>query len=280
VQSVLTLLLNDLATLVDKLVLILDDYHVITLPGIHHGLTFLLEHQPPQLHIVLSTRADPPLPIARLRAKGQLGELRIRELTFTAGEATTFLTQVMELDLDAQDIQALKKRTEGWIVGLQLAALAIKSPPSAQPKADARAFVEAFTGSHRYILEYLTEEVVHRQPATIQRFLLQTSILERMCGPLCDAVLAEGEAFNAQAIAPRPDTRVDSQAMLHTLQRNNLFVVPLDSEQFWYRYHHLFADLLANLLPDAVQHLFRLYRLEPEHVYWAKGMVPYTEAAW
>ncbi len=239
VQSVLTPLLNDLAALSHALVLILDDYHVISNRAIHDGLVFLLDHQPQQLHLVTSTRADPPLPISRLRVRGQLTEIRADDLRFTANEAAAFLNEVMGLDLTLKDVQALETRTEGWIAGLQLAAL------SMQGRKDKQAFVAAFTGSHHYVLEYLTEEVVYRQPKAVQQFLLQTSILERLSGSLCDCV-----------------TEGDSATMLERLRRDNLFVVQGDDEHHWYRYHHLFADLLNNLQrkKSSPEHIAELHR--------------------
>jgi LuxR family maltose regulon positive regulatory protein len=226
VQSVLTPVLNDLTARCGKIVLVLDDYHVISTPAIHKGLTFLLDHQPPQLHLAISTRADPPLPIARLRARGQLTELRADDLRFTAEEVAAFLNGTMGLGLPPEDVAALEARTEGWISGLHLAAL------SMQGRKDAHAFVETFTGSHHYIIEYLVEEVLSRQPGPVQRFLLQTSILDRLCASLCDA-LTGGH---------------DGADMLKRLQRDNLFTVPLDDEGHWYRYHHLFGDLLRKRL--------------------------------
>jgi len=189
-------------------------------------MTFLLEHLPPQLHLILATRADPPLPLARLRAQGQLTEVRTADLRFGAAEAGTFLQEVMGLDLEDSDIATLQNRTEGWIAGLQLAGLSL------QGRADVSTFLAAFSGSHRYVLDYLSEEVLSRQPAAVQTFLLHTSILERLSGPLCDAV-TEQEG---------------SQAMLDALERANLFVVALDDERRWYRYHHLFAQALRRHL--------------------------------
>jgi LuxR family maltose regulon positive regulatory protein len=230
-HTILGALLNDIAALprspsLAPILLVLDDYHLIATPQIHAGLAFLLEHQPPTLHLVIATRADPPLPLSRLRARGQLTELRADDLRFSPGEAATFLNAVMGLDLAAGDVAALEARTEGWIAGLQLAALSL------QGRADARRFIAAFSGSHHYVLEYLVEEVVRRQAEPVRRFLVQTSILDRLRGPLCDAVTGGDE----------------SHAMLADLHRRNLFLVPLDDEHRWYRYHHLFADLLRNLL--------------------------------
>jgi len=206
--------------------LVLDDYHVITADPVHRGMAYLVEHLPPQLHLILATRADPPLPLARLRAKGQLTEVRAADLRFGATEASTFLQAVMGLDLPPEAIATLESHTEGWIAGLQLAALSL------QGRTDVSAFLAGFTGSHRYVLDYLSDEVLARQPAAVQQFLLQTSVLERLSGPLCDAV-TEQEG---------------SQAMLETLEKANLFVVALDDERRWYRYHHLFAEVLRSHL--------------------------------
>ncbi|CAG0969337.1 Serine/threonine-protein kinase PknK [Anaerolineae bacterium] len=221
-QTILTSLLNDVAALDHAIILVLDDYHVISNQAIHEGMTFLIEHLPQQLHLVIATRADPLLPISRLRARGQLTELRVADLRFTPDEAAAFLNDSMNLGLTAQDVQALEARTEGWIVGLQLAALSMEG------RADAHAFIEAFTGSHHYVLEYLADEVLQRQPESLQRFLIETSILNRMCAPLCNAVTE----------------RSNSTGVLADLNRRNLFVTPLDSEHYWFRYHHLFAELL------------------------------------
>ena len=208
--------------------LVLDDYHAIDSKPVDETLTFLLEHLPPQMHLVITTREDPHLPLARLRARGQLTELRAADLRFTSAEAAGFLNQVMGLNLSAEDIAALETRTEGWISGLQLAAL------SMQGRSDAASFIKSFTGSHHFVLDYLVEEVLRQQPESIQAFLLRTSILERLCGPLCDAVLL--------------DPTVSGQETLEYLERANLFIVPLDNERRWYRYHHLFGDLLRQRL--------------------------------
>jgi LuxR family maltose regulon positive regulatory protein len=225
-QAILTRLLNQVTALPQRVVFVLDDYHLISDLAIHEGLAFLLEHLPPQMHVVMSTRADPPLPIHRLRARGQLTELRSDDLRFIPDEAAAFLNAAMGLDLAREDVETLEARTEGWIVGLQLAALSL------QDRADAHEFIAAFSGGHHYVLEYLTEEVVRRQPEPVQRFLMQTSILSRLCGPLCDAVTGGN----------------DGEAMLAHLRQRNLFILPLDDEYHWHRYHHLFADLLGNLL--------------------------------
>ena len=226
-ETVLALLTNDLVNRgAGDFALVLDDYHVLTEESIQRGMTFLLDHLPPQLHLVLATRANPPLPLARLRAQGQLCEVRIADLRFGAAEASAFLQEVMGLDLETEDIATLERRTEGWIAGLQLAALSL------QGRADISAFQATFSGSHRYVLDYLSDEVLERQPASVQQFLLHTCILERLSGPLCDAVTAQE----------------GSQAMLEGLERANLFVVALDDERRWYRYHHLFAQALRSLL--------------------------------
>lgn len=224
-QVVLTTLLNGLVSLPRGAILILDDYHLISDPAIHEGVSFLLEHLPPSMHVVISTRADPPLPMHLLRARGQLSELRSADLRFTAVEAAEFLNRAMGLELTTEDVEALEARTEGWVVGLQLAALSLQGRP------DAHEFITSFSGGHHYVLEYLTQEVVRRQPEAVQRFLMQTSLLDRLCAPLCNAVTSEG----------------DGAAMLAYLRQRNLFIVALDQEHRWHRYHHLFADLLGNL---------------------------------
>ncbi len=234
----LTALLNDLAALGD-VILVLDDYHVIESAPIDEALTFFADHLPPQLRLVIATREDPPLPLARLRARGQLTELRAADLRFTPAEAAAFLNEVMRLNLSASDIAALETRTEGWIAGLQLAAL------SMQGRSDTTNFIQAFTGSHRFVLDYLMEEVLQRQTERLRSFLLQTALLERLSGSLCDAVTE----------------RNDSRGMLDALEQGNLFVVPLDDQRQWYRYHHLFADVLqARLMeeqPDRVSAIHR-----------------------
>jgi LuxR family transcriptional regulator, maltose regulon positive regulatory protein len=230
--SILTALLNDLTTIRDHFVLVLDDYHVLDAKPIDQALTYLVEHLPPHMHLVIATREDPPLPLARLRARGHLTEVRATDLRFTHSEATAFLTQVMGLTLSAQDIARLSTRTEGWIAGLQLAAL------SMQGHKDTTSFVTSFTGSHHFVLDYLAEEVLGQQSEHIQTFLLRTSILDRLCGPLCDAVLMDPSA--------------SGQATLAYLERANLFIVPLDNERRWYRYHHLFADLLRQRLQQSI----------------------------
>jgi len=227
-EVILTALLNEITNIPHHFILVLDDYHVLDSKPVDNVLTFLLEHLPPQMHLVIATREDPHLPLARLRARGQLTELRAADLRFTPAEAAEFLGQVMGLNLSAEDIAALEARTEGWIAGLQLAAL------SMQGHQDVTSFIQSFTGSHHFVLDYLVEEVLHQQTESIQTFLLRTSILDRLCGSLCDAVLLDPSA--------------SGQETLEYLEHANLFIVPLDNERHWFRYHHLFADLLRQRL--------------------------------
>jgi LuxR family maltose regulon positive regulatory protein len=221
-EAVLAALMNELALAPADLFLVLDDYHVITSPAVNGAVTFLLENLPPNLHLIISSRADPPIPIARLRSQGQVVEIRADELRFTPDEAAAFLTHTMGLTLTPEQVAVLDERAEGWIAGLQMAALSMRG------REDVDAFIQAFAGTNRFILDFLVEEVLAREPEEIQTFLLQTALLTRLSGPLCDAVT----------------DRADSQQMLERLERCNLFVVPLDDDRCWYRYHHLFADLL------------------------------------
>ena len=220
-------------------ILVLDDYHLIDAPAVQEGLAFLIEHLPLRVQLVIGTRADPRLPLARLRARGELVEIRAADLRFTAEESAAYLTGSMGLALTAHDVATLEGRTEGWIVALQLAALSL------QGRSDAAGFIETFAGDDRFVVDYLVEEVLQRQPHRVRRFLLQTSILPRLTGPLCDALTGEH----------------DGAAMLETLERTNLFMVPLDDQRRWYRYHHLFADMLAARLrdeaPDTIAPLHR-----------------------
>ena len=226
--SILMALLNEITTISDHFVLVLDDYHVLDAKPIDQALTFLLDHLPPKMHLVIATREDPPLPLARLRVGGHLTELRVTDLRFTLSEAAEFLNQGMGLNLEAQDIARLSTRTEGWIAGLQLAAISL------QGHEDATSFITSFTGSHHFVMDYLVEEVLGQQSESLQTFLLRTSILDRVCGSLCDAVLLDASA--------------SGQATLEYLERANLFIVPLDNERRWYRYHQLFAELLRQRL--------------------------------
>jgi LuxR family maltose regulon positive regulatory protein len=225
-ESVLTSLINEIATSPDRIIFVLDDLHLIDAPTVYEALTFLLENLPPTMHLVIATREDPLLSLSRLRVRGQLTEIRAADLRFTSSEAAEFINQVMELELSVEDIAALESRTEGWIAGLQLAAI------SMQGHADISRFVKSFTGSHRLVLDYLIEEVLNQQPENVQTFLLQTSILDRLTGSLCDALTGHD----------------NGQAILEMLERANLFIIPLDEERRWYRYHHLFADLLRQRL--------------------------------
>jgi LuxR family maltose regulon positive regulatory protein len=239
IETVLTAVLNELGAVPDDLWLVLDDYHLVDGPDLQAGMTFLLEHLPPQVHLVISTREDPALPLARLRARGELVEVRAADLRFTPEEAAAYLNKAMGLALTARDVAALEGRTEGWIAALQLAALSL------QGRDDVAGFIAGFAGDDRYIVDYLAEEVLARQPEHVQQFLLQTSILSRLNGSLCDAVTGQH----------------GGKATLEALDRANLFLVPLDDRRGWYRYHQLFADVLRTHLlddrPDAVPDLHR-----------------------
>ena len=238
-EPLLTSLINDIAATPQPFILVLDDYHLIHTLPIHQQLAFLLAHQPPSMHLGLVSREDPPLPLSRLRARGQTVEIRQNDLRFTADETTEFLRRMMRLELSSADVAALHRRTEGWVAGLQLAALSLRGHD------DIHQFVQSFTGSHRYVLDYLIEEVFKQQPADVQDFLLKTSILDRFTAPLCDAIAA----------------REDSRELLLALEQANLFIVPLDESRQWYRYHRLFAELLRHRLeiesPDGIAHLHR-----------------------
>ncbi len=231
-EPLVTSLINEIAASPRSVVLVLDDYHLIKALPIHQQLAFLVEHQPARMRLVIATREDPPLPLARLRARGQTLEIRQDDLRFSREECADFFRSVMALDLSQEDIAALERRTEGWIAGLQLAALSMHG------RGDLRDFVRAFSGSSRYILDYLVEEVLQRQSPDAQNFLLNTSILDRFSAPLCDAVVERG----------------NSRDMLWALEQANLFIVPLDQTREWYRYHHLFADLLQHLLKIEAPH--------------------------
>jgi LuxR family transcriptional regulator, maltose regulon positive regulatory protein len=225
-RAILTVLLNELATITTDWIVVLDDYHLASSTESDQALQFFLEHMPPQLHLVVVTREDPQLPLARLRARGQLNELRPADLRFTLAEVAAFLTQFMALELSLDQIALLETRTEGWIAGLQLAALSMQNHP------DLAGFLQVFRGDHRYIMDYLVDEVLQRQPTAIRRFLLQTAILDRLHGSLCDAVTGQ----NGSAL------------QLEALERGNFFLIPLDTTRHWYRYHHLFAEALATQL--------------------------------
>jgi len=227
-EPVWAFLVNQLCSLPEHVILVLDDYHFITVAIVHQAVTYLLEHMPAQVHLAILTRTDPALPLSRLRARGQLTEIRAADLRFTDDEAVAFLNDWMALGLADDDVAKLVARTEGWIAGLQLAALSMEG------REDVQGFISAFSGSHRYIVDYLVDEVLDRQPGAEREFRLCTSILERMNGALCDALLG----------------RTNGQATLAALEQANLFLVPLDDERRWYRYHHLFAQVLRSCLQE------------------------------
>ncbi|UCD38255.1 MAG: helix-turn-helix transcriptional regulator [Fidelibacterota bacterium] len=226
IETVLTSLINDITGRSIEITLVLDDYHLVDTQQINHIVEFLLTHSPARLHLIISTRSDPALPLARLRARGQLTEVRASDLCFSIEETSQFIQKGAGIDLSSDELGKLVSRTEGWIAGLQLAALSMRG------RNDYATFINSFTGDERHIADYLVEEVLNRQPEEVQTFLLETSILERLSGPLCDAVVG----------------RDGSQQILRELERSNLFIVPLDSERFWFRYHHLFAELLHQRL--------------------------------
>ena len=230
IESILINMINDVINMPNDMALILDDYHVVDAKPIHDLMAFLLENLPEQMHLIIATRSDPPLPVARVRSQNQMTEIRAVDLCFTADETSTLFTESLNLQLSAEDIQLLEKRTEGWAAGLQLAALSL------QGRNDPSGFLNRFKGDNRYIADYLTEEVLSRQPERLRHFLLQTSILKRLSGPLCDAVTQQE----------------NGRQTLNALEKANLFVIPLDDARRWYRYHHLFADLLGQRL--RIQH--------------------------
>jgi LuxR family maltose regulon positive regulatory protein len=226
IEPILINLLNDVNRISTDFAFVLDDYHLVDAKPIHNMITFLLENLAEQMHMIIATRSDPPLPLARLRSQNLLTELRAADLSFTNDEATRLFNQNIDLQLSARDIQLIETRTEGWAAGLQLAALSL------QGRKDPSGFIKGFKGDNRYIADYLTEEVLNRQPEDLRNFLLKTSILGRLCGPLCDTVTDQE----------------NSEQVLNDLEKANLFVIPLDDERRWYRYHHLFADLLEQRL--------------------------------
>src|SRR5512135_447346 len=226
-QTLLTALINEISAQSEPLLLVMDDLHVIHAQPVLDALGFLLEHIPPELHLVLLSRSDPPLPLGRMRARNQVLDVRAEHMRFDPGEVAIFLRDVMDLDLTADDVATLEARTEGWVVGLQLAALSLRG------SRDAHGFVAEFASRQDYMVDYLVEEVLSSQPENVRTFLLQTSGLGRMCGALCDAVLEPGGEKGSAG-----------QAMLEALDQMNLFIMPLDEERQWYRYHHLFADVL------------------------------------
>ena len=239
IDSVITLLINELSVLADDLTLVLDDYHLAEGPDIQPGVAFLVEHLPPQVHVIISSRADPALPLSRLRARGELVEVRAADLRFTITESTEYLNDVSRLGIEPSDVAVLEARTEGWAAALQLAALSL------QGRDDPTRFIAGFAGDDRFVVDYLADEVLDRQPDHRRRFLLESSVLERLTGSLCDAVTG----------------RTDGQAMLELLERQNLFIVPLDDKRRWYRYHRLFDDVLqARLLDERPGDVAELHR--------------------
>ena len=233
-ESILSVLINEISTAFHDFALVLEDYHVIELREIHHIVTFLLEHMPPQMHLVILTRSDPPFPLARYRARGELSEIRVKDLRFSSDATIFLLNDIAGLELSDESIQTLIDRTEGWITGLQLAALSIKG------REDSSEMISAFSSGHEYIFDYFIEEVLDRQSDALKKFLLQTSILDRLNASLCEAVTGQ----------------TDGQATLEHLEKANLFLTSLGNEYGWYRYHHLFADVLQN----------RLRRFYPEQI--------------
>jgi len=257
-DTLINLLINEISAHATPFILVLDDFHIIQAQPILAMVMFLLEHMPPQMHLVLLSRTDPPIPLSRLRVRNQLVDIRAEQLRFTPDEIADFL-ELMELKLTPGDIATLEARTEGWIAGLQLAALSMKGTK------DIHSFVEAFAGSHHYIMDYLAEEVLQLQPERVRLFLLKTSILERMSGPLCDAVVVVDDM-----------ERINGQAMLESLEQKHLFVIPLDDVRHWYRYHQLFADVLNRYLekqfPDWLPELHR----RASRWYGQNGFIPET----
>ena len=258
VEAHLTHLINDIAKLKRHICLILDDYHSIQNQIIHQAVSFLLEHRPAQLHLVIATRADPPLPLAKLRAKSEMMELRLSDLRFTTQEAADFLNHTMGLKISTEDVPRITRRTEGWIAGLQMAALSMQSTN------DVSGFITAFTGSHHYVFDYLLEEILGRQSPEIHRFLLYTSILDQLTGPLCDALL-EGDEESTP-------TR-SSSVILEELEHANLFIVPLDNEHHWYRYHPLFAELLRGHLQQNDSSHLPVLQIRASAWFEAQGLI-------
>lgn len=246
IDAILTSLVNEIDALGRDIILVLDDYHMIEAPEIHDAVSFLIEHLPSQMCLVLGTRTDPPFPLHRLRARGELVEIRADDLRFSQDETELLLEKLLNQQLPESDLKALDSRVEGWAAGLQMAAL------SMQDREDIHGFVETFSGSHRFIMDYLTEEIFNNQTGAIQEFLLLTSVLTRLCGPLCEAVLSEGAGELGSKGDPSPAQKHSrsrpAQYFLEEIERANLFLQPLDDEKMWYRYHNLFADLLQQRL--------------------------------
>src|ERR687898_944102 len=261
VEAVVGVLINELSDVRDEVTIVLDDYHVIHSGPIHEATSFLLEHLPENVHLVISGRADPPLPLAKLRARDQVTEIRAAELRFSTEEAAAFLKGVMRLTLSVADVSALEEVTEGWVAALQLAALSMRD------REDVSGFVETFSGGNRHVLDFLAEEVLERQSEGVREFLLKTSVLERMSAPLCDALTS----------------RNDGQQMLERLEHDNLFLIALDDERRWYRYHHLFADFLRSRLqrgqPERMRELHRRAAEWYERNGWTSEAVRHALAA-
>jgi LuxR family maltose regulon positive regulatory protein len=249
-------ILNAIALQAGPFVLVLDDFHLIQSQPVLDMVTLLVERMPLQMRLILLSRTDPPLPLARWRARGQMEEVRAGHLKLTKHEIAVFMNSLMHLPLSDEDIGALEARTEGWIAGLQLAALSMQGRP------DAHDFVAAFTGSHHYIMDYLLEEVLKRQPESMRTFLLKTSVLERLCGPLCEAIIGETRE------------RIDGQAILQELERRNLFLVPLDDVRHWYRYHHLFADVLNQHLERMMPEQIHDLHIRASEWFEQRGFIP------
>jgi len=274
----LTALLNEIAAIASPLLVALDDYHFIHEDAVHQSVAYLVDHLPPQVHLVIASRADPALPVAHLRGRGQLVELRLKDLRFTLEEAAEFLEKIAGLRLSPGDLSALNARAEGWVAGLQMAAA------SMQGQDDIPGFIQAFTGSNRFILDYLIEEVLQRQPVDIQTFLLHTSILERLSAPLCAAILDGGHSMeDGQVLSAAQRSPSECQAILERIERDNLFVLPLDERREWYRYHRLFADLLQERLvrsfPELVPDLHRCASLWFEAHGWIEEAIQHAIAS-
>jgi LuxR family transcriptional regulator, maltose regulon positive regulatory protein len=270
--ALLTTLINELDASRREIILVLDDYQFITSPNIHEQVTFLLEHCPDTFHLLMATRSDPPLPVARLRARGQMVELRAADLRFTSAEAAQFLNDIMGLCLDTSSVRVLEERTEGWIAGLQMAALSMRD------REDVQVFISGFSGTNRFILDYLLEEILSSQSLEIQRFLLFTSVLERLSAPLCEAVL-EGETLEDWRVGElttsiQPFNLPACQRIIGYLERENLFLIPLDDERIWFRYHHLFADLLKDRMRLAQPETVLRLHIRASNWLEQKGFIP------
>lgn len=278
-EGILASLVNDLAQIPHAFILILDDFHLVRNPAIHRSLSFFIEHLPPQFHVMIASRTDPPLPLALLRGRGQLLEIRLAELRFSNEEAAAYLNQGMKLGLSLQAVDTLNTKTEGWAAGLQMAALSMQGRP------DSSQFVQTFSGSNRYILEYLLEEVLNRQPEDVKEFLLHTSILERLCASLCEAVIGESDSLIPYPLSPGFLSPVPSscQEMIEFLERSNLFLIPMDEEKLWYRYHHLFAEILRAKLAQSDPALASVLQRRAAGWFEENGMLEeaffYTHAA-